>query len=232
MSAARGMLVGLLLGLALPAASPALEPDPAQARASAERLATWAVEARRPALLASAIDTLLAEGATLEPDDPWDAARFVRALRAMPGGAVLATQFGRERRDSGTTDDILGALDGALVVVSRGAMMGVTRAEITLAPGERASFDLAFQAREVAIIEARLRRGPEAADVDLRVTDASGTTLAEDVGPETGRPGFGLYVEWMPPSCANAQLELANVGAGEARLVMLTEPSEQSQCVD
>lgn len=232
MSAARGMFLGLLLGLALSAASPAAEPDPAQARASAERLATWAVEARRPAVLASAIDTLLAAGATLEPDDPWDAARFARALRAMPGVHTRAARFGGELDTSGVMRDLTGYMGDAFLSAGRGATMGVTRAEITLAPGARASFDLAFQAREVAIVEARLRRGPEAADVDLRVTDASGATLAEDVGPETGRPGFGLYVEWMPRTCANAQLELANVGAGEARLVMLTEPSEQSQCVD
>ncbi len=228
--------------MVLAGAAGAGEPEPARVRAAAEELGVWAAATGHPEVLATAIAALLRNGGSLDPDDPWSAAALLRALGDMPGGGALADALVtpdprdvEERMASGRIAE--GVLDGALSLTfrdlsaaGRGGTVGVTRAEISLAPVESAFFDLAFQAREPAILEARLKRGSDGAGVDLRVTDVGGAMLAQDLGPETGRPGFGLYVEWLPPDRVAARAELNNRGAGEAYVVMLTQPSSETRC--
>lgn len=211
--------LGLLLGLCLaaPAGGGAAEPDAGRLRAAAEGLGAWAMEAGHPGVLASAIEVLLATGVHLEPDDPWPATEMLAALGRMPGGGALAAALAASHAEA---DRIQG----------RGVTSGITRVEFTLAPGATTDFEFTFQAREIAGVEVRLKRGSDQADVDLRLVDANGSVLVEDSGPGTGRPGYGLYVEWLPKHCVTARAELANVGTGDARLVLLTQPSSRSQC--
>lgn len=224
MTRALPALSGLLLCLCLAPGAGSAEagsavpaPDAGRLRAAAERVGAWAMEAGHPAVLASAIEVLLATGASLAPDDPWPAAEMLAALGRMPGGDALAAGIAASQTAAGETR-------------GRGVTSGITRAELTLAPGAATSFEFTFQAREIAGVEVRLKRGSDQADVDLRLVAADGTVLAEDSGPGTGRPGYGLYVEWLPEDCATARAELANVGTGDARLVLLTQPSSRSQC--
>lgn len=181
----------------------------AQARGAAETLAQWAMATGNRAVLASALDLALRSGASLDPEDPWSMRAAADRLAAA-GGEV--TRLAQQEDPQ-----------------SRGVIAGFSRLDMTLEPGESRDVPLTMAGGEAAIVEARLKRGSEGADLDLRLTGPDGV-LAEDTGPDTGTQGVGAYVEFWTEKCIEVEVEIRNIGDAVANAVMLAPASSVIGC--
>lgn len=179
----------------------------AQVRQAAERVADWAIDHQNADVLATAIDVLLQSGASLDPDDPWSVHALVQALKALGGTPP----------------------DDHPTAGARGVLQGVSRLDLSLAPGESRTVSLIMAGDEAAIIEVRLKRGADAADIDLRVL-ANGDLLREDTGPATGTPEVGAYVEFWAGGCIEIDVEITNAGTEPANAVMLAPATSLLGC--
>ncbi len=179
-------------------------------RKSARASADWAISTKNPDALADSIGMLLDSGYSIEADDPFSVSGFLAELRAMDGGAVLADQIEADR--------------------SRGQLDGSKRKVVTLGAGETHVEPMTMVAREPALIEARLWRGFEDADIDIEVLGPEGAPIAQDVGPETGITGIGAFVEFRPETCLAITLEITNRSNTEARLAILAPLSLRDIC--
>ena len=179
-------------------------------RKSALAAAEWAVSARNPQALADSIGLLLDSGYSTDPDDPFSVSVWLEELRGMDSGQALAEEL--EARQA------------------RGQLDGARRTVVRLAPGETMALPMTMVAREPALIEARLWRGSDEADVDLQVLGPDGATIAEDAGPDTGIVGYGVFVEFRPDTCLAIMVELTNRGTGEGRLAVLAPLSLRDTC--
>lgn len=158
-------------------------------------------------MLATAIDLLLRSGGSLAPDDPWSVHDLVLALVALGGPPP----------------------DDRPIAGARGVLQGVSRLDLSLAPGETRTLSLIMAGNETAIVEVRLKRGADAADIDLRVL-ANGSLLREDTGPATGTPEVGAYVEFRTAGCIEVDVEITNTGTGPANAVMLAPATSLPGC--
>ena len=200
----RGALSALAVLTALP-------PVHAQdLRKSALAAADWAVSVRNPQALADSIGLLLNSGYSAEPDDPFSVATMLDELRSMKGGAELAASLEAEQ--------------------ARGQLDGARRTVVRLGPGETTAVPMTMVARENALIEARLWRDADGADIDIQVRGPDGELIAEDTGPETGIVGYGVFVEFRPETCLAISLELTNKGTKAGRLAILAPLSLRDTC--
>lgn len=179
-------------------------------RKSARVSAGWAISTANHQALADSIGILLDSGYSIHPDDPFSVANLLTELRAMDGGAVLADEIETER--------------------ARGQLDGAKRKVVTLSAGETHVEHMTMVSRESALIEARLFRGSEGADIDIEVLGSDGSDIAKDLGPETGIPGIGVFVEFWPESCLPISLEITNRGTREGRLAILAPLSLRDTC--
>lgn len=131
------------------------------------------------------------------------------ALRAMPGGTEAAADIGRDQ--------------------SRGVISGVSRLDVTLAPGETETVLMTMAGGELAVIEARLKRGSLGADLDLIVEGDQGLRL-EDAGPQSGTVDIGTYLEFRPERCIELTVHLVNRGTQSASAVLLAPASSLVSC--
>ncbi|MEM9032434.1 MAG: hypothetical protein AAGB18_07280 [Pseudomonadota bacterium] len=209
-------IVAILAGLAQ-ALAPALaegagkQVSAAEARTAGETLARWALDQSEPDILAAAIELSLLGGAALDPEDPWTVAGYIEELSAIS-----------------TEVDHLAAFES---MVARGVVAGTSRSELTLAPGQTETLTLRMADGERALIEARQKRGPNGADLDLRVLHDGGI-LAEALGPETGTPDVGALVFFTPSNCIDVVIELSNAGTTTANAVLLAPASSRLGCGD
>ncbi|MEM0936003.1 MAG: hypothetical protein AAGJ91_08880 [Pseudomonadota bacterium] len=203
-------LTGLAVAAWLTATKPApAEVPAAQAREASDRIARWAIARENVQMLASAVDVALRSGASLDPGDPWSIHPFAERLKAMPGGAA--------------------EMDRILSTRARGVITGVSRIDIVLSPGSEERVPLTMAADEPAIVEARLKRGSDGANLDLRVY-VGDTVIAQDTSPDTGAPGVGTFVEFLPDTCVDVEVAIFNAGSGVANAVMLAPASSVIDC--
>ena len=185
-------------------------PTAADTLADIETAARWAVEAGNAAALADVIARGRALGGSFAADDPYSLMGFLNALEGLDGGAALAADL--------------------RATASRGQLGGAPRQDFTLAAGEERALSVLLVPHERAFVEARLKRGSEAADIDLRVTGPEGALLAEDTGPETGIFGVGALVSHFPESCMPAIITVANTGTTAAEVALLVPLSPRQDC--
>ena len=181
----------------------------AQARDAGVLLGEWALENDKAEVLQSAIELALGSGASLDAEDPWSISMLANHLAEMPGGAeaLLAMQFTR----------------------SRGVIAGFSRSDIFLAPGEMESVPLRMAGGEPAIVEARLKRGSEDANLDLFVIDSNGV-IRKDATEATGTMSTGTYIEFWPATCTDIEVQVKNVGTGTANAVIFAPASSLLSC--
>lgn len=186
----------------------------AAVRNAAEHLATFAKRHEEPDILLAAITAFIHSGARLKSDDPWDVQRLmeeVAYLSADRPALLEALDHLRERRTKGVLD-------------------GPIRTELTLAPGETASFEVLVSAKEYSDVEARLKAKSAGANLDIFVYDATGVEIASELGPETGRLGHGTYIGWIPETCSRFTITVKNVGHKAGAVVLLTTPAGTRSC--
>ena len=209
----RAHLISLALVALAPLTPAAADQAPrvpaSEARAAGETLGRWAAAEGETRILSAAIELALSGGASLDPDDPWSLADLATALAAAPDGAARLAEIA--------------------AMSARGVVAGVSRSEISLAPGQTETIALRMADGERALVEARLKRGPEGADLDLRVLSQGGL-VAEAVGPETGRAGIGALVYFTPKNCLDVSVELTNAGSAVANAVLLAPASAKLGC--
>ena len=172
--------------------------------------AQWAVESQNAQALADILTLAETSGGSFAIDDPFSVADLMTALRAMPGGAALASAIEAD--------------------ASRGQIGGAPRQDFALESGSEYRVSAILAKGEAAFIEARLKSGSTNADIDLSVLGEDGSVLAQDVGAETGVVGYGAFVDLYPSVCAPVTIEVVNKGAGAAEVVLLVPQSEQQIC--
>lgn len=153
------------------------------------------------------MDLSLRAGSALDSDDPFSIAQMAKALVEMTGAPLPPPPD----------------------TAARGVIAGISRLDMTLLPGDSLTVPLMLAAEEPAIIEARLKRGSDGADLDIRVTGPDGV-LGQDIGPANGVVGQGIYLEFIPDRCLEVSVDITNAGSTEARAVMLAPASARIGC--
>lgn len=182
-------------------------------RQSAEAGLNAARSAQSPDMFVSALEMYVDGGAVFDANDPWDASALLSEALALASGRA-----GLEAR--------LAVLSGG----RRGVVQGPTRLDTSLQPGEVLRQNFIMANGELAAIALRLKGSSNGADLDLRVVSETGGVIAEDMGPETGVPGIGLFVEWSVQGCDAVDVEVTNQGSGAASFVMMAPPSPTDPC--
>lgn len=186
----------------------------AASRRAAEALAAFGQARRDPAIIIGAVGALIATGARLTPDDPWGVTALLDEATALASDDVAQLALIDELRNR----------------AARGAIDGPIRTDLTLTPGESASFEILVAAGELADIEGRVKAGSLNADLDLVVRDGNGIEVASERGPKTGVLGYSVYVGWTPETCARYTVEIRNAGSGTAALALLTSRASTQIC--
>ncbi|MGI3168687.1 hypothetical protein ACRARG_06020 [Pseudooceanicola sp. C21-150M6] len=211
-----GLTLAQLAGMTEPARAQSAAPDTivggAALRNAGETLALWARGQTLSVTELGALAAQIAGGASLAPDDPFGAAPLRDRIAAAAAPAEIAA--GLE----------------SVTAQARGVWQGVTRLDLTLPPGARQDIEITMAAGEPALVEIRLKPGPQEADVDLLILDATGTTVAEDLGPMTGRPGVGALTNWQPASCGLYSIRVENRSAFAVEAVVMAPPSRSQSC--
>lgn len=179
-------------------------------RLAAEIAADWAVEVGNPEALASSLQVLLAEGGTLEPEDPFSVSALAEALQTMPGGPEL--------------------LETVLASNARGQLGGAARLDLVLDPGQAHEVSMVLVGAELTWVEARLWRGSNGADIDVELTDADGLALGADSDPATGVEGTAALLDVWVDTCTPATLHVRNVGKSPGRVALFVPQSTRAQC--
>ncbi|SDO35678.1 hypothetical protein SAMN05216196_10538 [Lutimaribacter pacificus] len=217
MTGESGRWLGVLalgLALAMPGAALAEGGTVAARRAAAEAQSAEGARTGDAALLIAGLRGLLASGATLAPDDPWNASAYMARLRELSA----------ESGDAHARDIAI------LTARARGSSGGFSRFDLELAPGADEAFTLRVVGAEAAIVEARLKRGSGAADVDLIVTGPDGAVRGSDIGPSSGIVGIAAYVEFVPETCLDITATLVNAGTETARIAVISPPALEPRC--
>lgn len=184
-----------------------------QTRLAAETMALWGMENESDLALLSGLSGLLNAGVSLDPDDPWRADYYANILRE---------QF--------KDDAKLSAQLSLLLARPRGVFDGISRVDAILEPSENMRVTVQMAEGETALVEARIKRDGNAADIDLIVKTLSGDIVVSDIGSATGIEGTGALVQWVPETCEKVQIIVTNAGNVPARLVMMAPPSRQDDC--
>lgn len=197
---------------ASPVSSDSLTPFP-QIRLAAEALAIWGLENDADLALLSGLSGLLASGVSLDATDPWQAHVYASTLRENFGA-----------------DEHLQSQLSLKLAQSRGVYDGVSRIDTALEPGESLTISVQMAKGEIALVEARIKQGGPAANIDLIVTSLDGELLASDIGAATGIEGTGTLAYWVPETCQKVEISVTNTGDVVARLVIMAPPSLQNDC--
>ncbi len=209
----RPAVVAATLAFCVPVSTAAQSDPQTDLRQAAETLATWGVENKAYHAVLAGLAGLLAAGVTMEPDDPWRAHEYARILREIA-----------------VADPLLLQNLSLQLSQPRGVVDGISRIDAVIEPGETLTVVLKMAQDENALVEARVKRGAGAAEIDLIVMSLDGEVLASDVGAVTGVAGTGTFAQWYSQNCESVEVTISNPGKVPAPIVMMAPPSRESAC--